>query len=197
MKNGLLLLLLAFAINVNGQNDGKWSTGIGYSPSIQGGATFAIYLNRHVGKKWQVGLIPFGWLDSYTSVTGTSSKSNSLGLNLTSRFMPVQFNVFRPYLYAFSGFGHSTFKRTNPSYSIQVSTDDYFNYSVGIGVETIITSGWSIDTNLGYLRLEFLNDGGYYNTPVFSVGVLKRFGKVKESTINSAGSLQPPHPNLY
>lgn len=59
MKKPLTILLVGIAGAVFGQTEGKWSVGVGYSPSVQDGSTFAVYINRHMGNKWQIGLIPF------------------------------------------------------------------------------------------------------------------------------------------
>ncbi len=180
MKNLLTILLIGIASLAFGQTNGKWSVGVGYTPSIQSGSTFGVYINRHFGEKWQVGLMPFGWFYGYENPSFTSLKSNSFGLNLSARYSPVQLKLFKPYLYSFAGYGYSTFKYSNPNYSINDLTTDYINLSLGIGTEIAISKGWSLDANLGYLRLAFFDNAGYGNSPVFSIGVLKRFGKTKD-----------------
>ncbi|MCF6351697.1 MAG: porin family protein [Cyclobacteriaceae bacterium] len=178
MKSVFTILLIAFTSVSFGQTNGKWSVGVGYTPSVQRGSTFGVYINRHFGEKWQVGLIPFGWFYGYDNPRFTSLKSNSLGLNLSARYSPFQSKILKPYLYSFAGYGYSTFKYSNPTYLIDVLTMDYVNLSLGIGTEIAISKGRSLDANLGYLRLAFF-DRGYDSSPVFSIGVLKRFGKTE------------------
>lgn len=177
MKKLLVVALLGLSSLSFGQSLGKWSVGVGYTPSIQGGTTFAAYGSYHFSDKWQVGIMPFGWFDSYENPGFNSQTSNSLGLNLTSRYAPVQFGIFKPYLYSFVGYGHSTFKYNFQNNPTEISTADYINLSIGIGGEVGIGRGWSVDTNYGYLRLEFFDNQGYTNSMYFSVGILKRLGK--------------------
>lgn len=177
MKNLLIVALLGLSSFSFGQSLGKWSTGVSYTPSIQGGATFALKGNYHFNDAWQVGIMPFGWFNSYENPGFNSQKSNSFGLNITSRYAPKQLGIFKPYLYSFAGYGHSTFKYNFQNNPTKISTADYLNFSIGIGSEFRINQGWSIDINYGYLRLEFFEDQGYTNSMYFSVGILKRFGK--------------------
>ncbi len=177
MKKLLIALFVSLSSFSFGQTLGKWSVGVGYTPSIQGGATFAAYGNYHFNNKWQVGIMPFGWFDSYENPGFSSQKTNSLGLNLTSRYAPIQLGIFKPYMYSFVGYGHSTFKYTYQNNPTEISTADYLNFSLGIGSEFSVGRGWSLDANYGYLRLGFFEDNGYINTMYFSVGILKRFGK--------------------
>ncbi len=177
MKQALTVILIGLATLSFGQTNGKWSVGMGYTPAIQGGSTFSGYINRHLGDKWQVGIMPFGWFDSYENPGFSSQKTNSLGLNLTSRYSPLQLGIFKPYMYSFAGYGHSTFKYSFQNNPTEISTVDYLNFSIGVGGEFSVGRGWSLDANYGYLRLEFFEDNGYINTMYFSVGILKRFGK--------------------
>ncbi len=176
MKNLLSVLLIGISLSSFGQSNGKWSTGLSYTPSIQGGATFAVNINRHFGEKWQVGLMPFGWFYGYENPGFTSLKANSLGLNITSRFSPIQTKLFKPYFYSFAGYGRSTFNYSNPNYPQDAISEGYLSFSIGAGTELNITNGWSLDVNLGYLGVSFFNNNEY-SAPVFSVGFLKRVGK--------------------
>lgn len=178
MKHLLFILFVVLAANSNAQTVGKWSIGVGYTPSIQTGYAFAIYLNRHLGNKWQVGLTPFVWYDKNSATQTVTANSTSLGLNLTSRFTPIQLNMFKPYLYGRAGYGNTLTKYSNPNYADR--NEDYVNFSLGIGTEVSISNGWAIDANLGYIKLDFIDSDSYNQSPILSIGVLKRFGKVKE-----------------
>ncbi len=174
-------MLVVFALNATAQTEGKWSVGVGYTPSIVGGQTFTGYINRHLGEKWQVGVMPFGFFYKDTDSSGYTDKSHTIGLNLSTRFAPYQFKLLKPYIYAFTGYGLGVFKYSN-QYSEGIDYSHNLDFSLGIGTEIRMgDGGWAIDLNVGSLLLKSENtDGsgsGGYLGPIFSVGILKRFGK--------------------
>ena len=177
MKTPIIALLLFFAIGANAQTDGKWSAGISYTPMIQSGSTFATNINRHLSKKWQIGLMPFGYIHNF-STDFSSFKSNSMGLNFTSRYTLIIGNISKTYIQAFGGYGHTENTYQSSYYDERKEGLDYVNFSIGVGVEIAIgEKGWFGDINLGYLRYHSLSGVNNFNSAMGSIGVLKRFGK--------------------
>ncbi len=177
MKKLIFILLLATPTLSFGQTKGKWSAGVSYTPLIQSGSTFATYLNRHLNEKWQIGLMPFGYFYNYKS-DYSSFKSNSMGLNFTSRYVLLQGDISKTYIQAFGGYGHTANTYQNSNNSEQKEELDYLNFSVGVGVEIAIgKKGWFGDINLGYLRYHSLSEASNFNSAIGSIGILKRFGK--------------------
>lgn len=127
-----------------------------------------------MGNKWQIGLTPFVWHNKYPDTQVSTANSTSLGLNINSRFALAQLKFFKPYIFGRTGFGHTSTKFSSDRENIE---EDYVNFSLGIGTEVGISNGWAIDTNLGYMKLDYLDSDSYQYSPIFSVGILKRFGK--------------------
>jgi len=177
MKTLTIALLIFMALGANAQTEGKWSVEVGYSPLIQSGSTFAVYVNRHLSEKWQIGLMPFGYIYNF-STDYSSFKSNSMGLNFTSRYTLIKGSISKTYIQSFGGYGRTT--NTYQSSNLDESKEDldFLNFSVGVGVEIAIgKKGWFGDINLGYLRYYSLSDVNNFNSPIGSIGILKRFGK--------------------
>ncbi len=177
MKKLLVVLFISLSSFSFGQTQGKWSVGVSYTPLIQSGSTFATYLNRHLNKKWQIGLMPFGYFYNYKS-DYSSFKSNLMGLNFTSRYVLLQGDISKTYIQAFSGYGYTANTYQDSNNGERKEELDYLNFSVGVGVEIAIgKKGWFGDINLGYLRYHSLSEVDNFNSPMGSIGILKRFGK--------------------
>lgn len=181
MKKLLIILFVFFTINANAQTSGKWSVGVGYTPSIEGGLLFTAYGNRHLSDKWQIGLMPFGWFNSESGYYN-SSKSITTGLNISTRYFPFAHKVLSLYIYSYTGYAYSQSKYESISIDNITIKGSLFDISLGLGLEAVLfKSDWSIDANVGYLSVKSFrkgrNSSDFYTMPMFSVGILKRFGK--------------------
>ncbi len=178
MKHLFFMLFVVLAVNSKAQTVGKWSVGVGFTPSIQSGSTYAVHINRHLGANWQIGVTPFSWFNSSNGGPASNWNSNSFGLNLTSRYVFVDGKSLRPYLQGFTGYGHTTTTYESSFFGETKDELDYLNFSVGIGTEIAIgKKGWFADINFGYFRYQSLSGVNNFNSPLGSIGVLKRFGK--------------------
>jgi hypothetical protein len=176
---GLLVLIILIVFhfsNSYGQGDGKWSAGVNATP-IFDGLTSSIFINRHVGERWQIGAMPFTrfykYVDDFSKTTSTM-----VGLNINARFYLAKWAFLKPYTYGYTGYGetYSKFEHNNAPTSNDVIK--FFNTSLGVGVQVPVGKrGWSLDGNFGYQGY-FANSEKYdFHTYVYSFGIFKRFGK--------------------
>jgi hypothetical protein len=181
------LLVIIATFNSFGQADGKWSVGVGATPVFDG-LTTSIYINRHLGERWQFGIMPFSrfYKLSSTYTGGASpitSKTNSimLGLNVNARYyITNKWAFIKPYVYGYSGYGETHTKYEYTSYPTRSSVIKFFNTSLGLGVQVPIgRRGWSLDGNFGYQGYFATSEKYNFHTYVYSFGVFKRFGKIK------------------
>ncbi|MCB0497416.1 MAG: outer membrane beta-barrel protein [Cyclobacteriaceae bacterium] len=173
MKRVLVIILLAFSFAASAQTQGKWSLGVGATPSFQGGTTLGLYANRHLSDHWEVGVIPFTWLNKNKDFY--NEKIFSLGFNLNTRYTLINSKIFSPYLYGFGGIGHSKYSYEGTN-SPPNSSFTYSNFSLGLGTRINIGSnGWSLDVNGGYIWVNGFNNGGTSRGLNYSVGIFKRF----------------------
>lgn len=180
MKTTLLLItiLLGQAINSFAQEKGDWSFGLGLSPYWDGLST-SIYANRHIGDRWQVGLMPF---TRYFKYSGNSSTTNQyyLGVNLNARYYVLKEKKFLPYLYGFSGYA-TTYTNIDDGSSISKESQNHYDLSIGIGTQYQLGNrGWSLDLNIGYLWFNEINGLDQFRAPFYSFGVFKRLMKSKK-----------------
>jgi hypothetical protein len=147
IASGLLVFLLAS--NSYGQGDGKWSVGVNATP-IFDGLTSSIFINRHIGERWQIGAMPFTrfykYVDDFSKTTSTMA-----GLNFNARFYLTKWTFLKPYTYGYTGYGetYSKFEHSNgPTFNNVIK---FFNSSIGVGMQVPIgIRGWSLDGNFGY-----------------------------------------------
>jgi hypothetical protein len=162
--------------NSFGQAEGKWSVGVNATP-IFDGITTSVYINRHFGARWQLGVMPFTRFYKYVSPYSKTT-STMVGLNVNARFYLTNWTFLKPYTYGYTGYGetYSTFEHSNSPTSSSVIK--FFNTSAGIGLQIPIgKSGWSLDGNFGYQGY-FANSEKYnFHTYVYAFGIFRRFGK--------------------
>jgi hypothetical protein len=163
------LLVILLASNSFGQGEGKLSVGVG--SSMRNGLTADLYIDRNLGERWQIGLMPsalfaFNPQVDYTLIT----------LNLNTRFYLSKWRVIRPYTYAYTGYGEEYSKFVDSP--DPTSVVKFINNSLGVGVRIAIgKKGWSLDGNIGYLGYIGTSEKNYFQTVVYSFSIFKSFGK--------------------
>jgi len=177
MKTILLLtaLLLGTAINSVAQEKGDWSFGLGLSPYWDG-LSASIYANRHMGDRWQVGLMPF---TRYYTYTGNFATTNQyyLGANLNARYYVLKEKKLLPYRYGFGGYAQ-TYTNTDDGSTISKERQNNYDFSLGLGTQYQLgNKGWSLDLNIGYLWFNEINGADKFRAPFYSFGVFKRLIK--------------------
>jgi len=177
VKRTLLLfaILLGLTMHSIGQENAKWSLGLGLSPFFDGINT-AIYVNRHLGDRWQVGFMPF---TRYTNFKSQNSNTNQFyfGANLNTRFYLLKEKRFLPYLYGFGGYV-KTYTSVDDGSSISKESQNNFNYSLGAGTQFKIgEKGCSLDLNVGILWFNEFDLTSSLRAPFYSFGVFKRLQK--------------------
>ena len=106
-------------------------------------------------------------------LSGYTVEESSWGGNLISKYYIFRENIMDPYASLILGYGHSTIISTN-------QTDDYnnINFSVLLGNELEIgKKGWIFDFNVGFLLNRLYNKNQNRITPIYTIGVKKRFLK--------------------
>ena len=173
MKRLLVIsFLFGLALPSLAQNS-NWSVGLGVTPQWDAIST-TLYANRHLGERWQIGLMPIGRWKKYEHDTYTAN-DNWLGINLNTRFHIVKDGLLTPYLYGFGGYINHEIKISDSSGKRNYKYD-YLNFSAGGGTLINIGSkGWSIDVNVGYFWLHGYENGARFNDYFYSFGVFKRF----------------------
>jgi hypothetical protein len=165
-----VLLVVLLGINSFGQADGKWSIGVG--TSLRNGFTADLYIDRHLGDRWQIGLMPTA-LFSFNPI----AVSTMVVLNLNARFYFSNWQVVRPYTYSYAGYGEEFSRFIDSPDPMKVVK--FINASLGVGLRVPLgKKGWSLDGNVGYLGYFGTSVKKKFQTYVISFSVFKRFGKM-------------------
>ena len=175
MKSFLISFAIVFGALTNSlsQSDGKWSAGVGVTPFAFGFSS-ALYFNRHLGDRWQLGAMP---VFRYWQSDMSGMNSTSVGLSINSRYRFTNWQSVQPYAYGFGGYlkEYVTHGGTNPD---QDFNRDYFKGSFGLGAQVPIGSkGWSFDFNGGYFWYYSFDGTQIYHSWFYSFGVFKHLGK--------------------
>jgi hypothetical protein len=158
-----LLLIFTFTVSVNAQET-KRTFGVGLQASFPTYGLSAKYAITDASVV-QATIAPFG-----VSSGGSSASLTFYGLRYVHRFPGEDGTavVLDPYLFA--GGGLINYKENNTAYGGSKTSQSYFGYSAGGGVEAIFGNAFGISAELGYGKLSF-TDGIAVNSLIFGVGL--------------------------
>lgn len=177
MKKWILsAALITFLLAPSLAQEGKWSLGLGFSAEKYEKYRYsgAIYINRNLGPRWQVGIMP---TTSYYQTSGTGSTLTEflLGVHVNTRFYFLTETKLKPYAFGYLGntfvfqeqVGDTEYTKTNES---------VMSGGIGLGLQYDIgKKGWSLDLNgaLRYFRKP--SKVAQHNEYFLSIGVFKKF----------------------
>ena len=175
MKQFILAFALLFglATTILAQEKGDISIGIGISPEYDG-ISSALYFNKHLSDRWQLGLMPFTRLFE-SSTSAYDFKRTYIGLNVNTRYYFLTNRTVLPYAFAYAGYA-SSFIRREYSTTTEKETTHHYDFCPGIGTQIQFgKSGWSFDFNIGHLWFNQFSGAEKFRGLQYSFGFFKRF----------------------
>jgi hypothetical protein len=173
IRIGLLLILGSFC--AKGQTFKSLNVGLSFS-IYSGNLLIAPAVNWSVGERFEVGLLPFGFLPGISSAN--ESVQLIYGMNFTSRYFINRGNKMEPYVSLMAGFGvdHYQYTDYNSDQKITENTG-LFDATLLLGNEIKLgKKGWIFDFNVGLIGVQFFDESSNFQiSPIYSFGIKKKF----------------------